>query len=359
MATSPASAQIKRATKFAQEQSVILDGQALANLRERYQIAVNEIAAIINRLGIDGTVRQDRLGQLLGQAERIIEKLGSQHAQYLSEWMLDAAVVGVEPFAATVGGSITHNLPAQTVQALDRFIHADGLSLSARVHTNTEDTKARVRRHLTRAIVSGESASVATALDLLEQGKVPYEVKKALLNASPEKLRSILKHTVLDEPGSPYQTMRRIYRTEINRAFGTAYNASAQSHPDAVGLRFLLSPRHPEHDICDMHAKVNKWGMGRGVYPFDKCPWPAHPNTLSFTEVVFDEEVTSADRRDESRIDWLKNQDRSTQAAVLGSQKKAKALRLGILTERQIATPWYKLKLRYAKTGDLAKIERE
>ena len=357
MPTSPASAQIKRATKAAQDQSVILDGQALANLRERYQIAVNEIAAIINRLGIDGAVRQDSLGQLLNQAEAIIDKLGTQHAQYLGEWMLDGATVGTQPFAVAIGGTISHHIPTQTVRALDRFIHADGLSLSARIHANTEDTKARVRRHLTRAIISGESASIAASRDLLEQGAVPNNVKQALYNASPDKLRSVIKHTVLDQPGSPYQTMRRIYRTEINRAFGTAYNASAQEHPDAAGLRFLLSPRHPEHDICDMHAKVNKWGMGRGVYPFDKCPWPAHPNTLSFTEVVFKEEITSADRRDESRIDWLKRQDKPTQAAVLGSQKKAKALRLGILTERQIATPWYKLKLRYEKTGDLAKIE--
>lgn len=357
MPTSPASAQIKRATKAAQDQSIVLDSQALANLRERYQIAVNEIAAIINRLGIDGTVRQDRLGQLLNQAGAIIEKLGTQHAQYLGEFMLDAAVVGTQPFAAVIGGTINHNLATQTVQVLDRFIHADGLSLSARIHENTEDTKARVRRHLTRAIVSGESASIATANDLLERGQVPRDVKQALLSATPDKLRSIIKHTILDEPGSPYQTMRRIYRTEINRAFGTAYNASAQEHPDAAGLKFLLSPRHPEHDICDMHAKVNKWGMGAGVYPFDKCPWPAHPNTLSFTEVVFKEEITSADRRDESRIDWLKRQDPSTQHAVLGSYKKAKALRLGILTERQIATPWHKLKIRYAQTGVLNKIE--
>ena len=37
--------------------------------------------------------------------------------------------------------------------------------------------------------------------------------------------------------------------------------------------------------------------VGKGVYPTAKeTPWPAHPNTLSFVEMVFADEVTDADR---------------------------------------------------------------
>jgi hypothetical protein len=74
---------------------------------------------------------------------------------------------------------------------------------------------------------------------------------------------------------------------EINRAHGTAYLKGAEAHPDCVGTRFLLSPSHPEHDECDLHASANLYGLGPGVYPPGKTPWPAHPNTLSYVVAVF------------------------------------------------------------------------
>ncbi|MEQ1658508.1 MAG: hypothetical protein ABL896_06990, partial [Hylemonella sp.] len=86
-------------------------------------------------------------------------------------------------------------------------------------------------------------------------------------------------------------------RTEINRAHGEAYMAGGESTPDFAGWRYLLSPRHPAPDICDLLATQNLHGLGNGVYPTrEQTPWPAHPNTLSFVEMVFLEEVTQADR---------------------------------------------------------------
>ena len=59
---------------------------------------------------------------------------------------------------------------------------------------------------------------------------------------------------------------------------------------EAVGLRYCLSPRHPRKDICDTHASADLYGLGAGVYPVDACPWPAHPNTFSYVEVVYSDE---------------------------------------------------------------------
>ena len=82
-------------------------------------------------------------------------------------------------------------------------------------------------------------------------------------------------------------------RTEINTAHGERYKQMVRDDPEAVGLRFMLSPRHPRVDICDTHATADLYNLGPGVYPVDACPWPAHPNTFSYIEVVFEDEVGS------------------------------------------------------------------
>lgn len=70
---------------------------------------------------------------------------------------------------------------------------------------------------------------------------------------------------VLTGSGSPMDNAMRLMRTEINRAHGEAYISGALAHPDAAGVRFLLSPAHPEPDICDLHAAANLHGLGPGV----------------------------------------------------------------------------------------------
>src|SRR5690606_12522781 len=151
---------------------------------------------------------------------------------------------------------------------------------------------------------------------------------------------------------SAYARARRVFRTELNRAHGTAYMEAGFRVSGVIGTRFLLSPAHPRRDICDMHAKVNRYGLGPGVYPKDRNPWPAHPNTLSYVVVVFDDEVSAADRAGKvDRISWLKQQSAETKAAVLGSGGKVSALDRGILKEDEIGTPWNVLKKRYEKRG--------
>jgi hypothetical protein len=84
----------------------------------------------------------------------------------------------------------------------------------------------------------------------------------------------------------------RLFRTEINRAHGEAYIKGFLSLPDAAGVRFTLSPMHPKPDICDVHAAADLYGLGPGVYPTrETCPWPAHPNTMSYVVGVFKDEV--------------------------------------------------------------------
>ncbi|AJQ26909.1 hypothetical protein [Pelosinus fermentans] len=73
----------------------------------------------------------------------------------------------------------------------------------------------------------------------------------------------------------------RIARTEISRAWGDGFFAEHLEDPDVIAFRWDLSSRHPVYDICDIHAKVDCYGLGKGVYPKDKFPRrPAHPHCL-------------------------------------------------------------------------------
>ena len=144
----------------------------------------------------------------------------------------------------------------------------------------------------------------------------------------------------------------RVFRTEINRAHGTAYMAGAEKTPGFVGFRFLLSPRHPKADICDLLASQNLYGLGAGVYPSAKaCPWPAHPNTLSFVEMVFADEVTAADRAGKETVtDAMGRMGADVREGILGVEK-AGLYDEGKVKPWMIRSPLYAVKQRLARTN--------
>jgi len=119
------------------------------------------------------------------------------------------------------------------------------------------------------------------------------ELKQALDEAGAGAVARRLEAGLLANPGNAAMKFRRVLRPEINRAHGERYKQLARADENVVGLRFMLSPRHPRVDICDEHAAADLYGLGQGVYPVDECPWPAHPNTFSYTEAVYRDEIGS------------------------------------------------------------------
>ena len=132
----------------------------------------------------------------------------------------------------------------------------------------------------------------------------------------------------------------RVFRTEINRAHGEAYMAGGEGKPYFGGWRYLLSPQHPEPDICDLLATQNLHGLGKGVYPSRaKCPWPAHPNTLSFVEIVFKDEIGEAERAGrETPLQALARLSPETRRGVLG-KTRGELFDAGLLTQGMIRAP--------------------
>lgn len=333
-------AAIRRASQQARNAMYELDRTTSAELRKDYEHAAQAVRlAIAQAVGPDDLVRREHLQGLLRQIEDILQRMGLARDAVLTGALEQAATLGVRPYTlqgvGAVGGSTAvldsaaaMRISEAAVEFVASFRMADGLALSDRLWRLDLGAKEVLQRAVSNAVVQGWSASKAVA-DLVYGGKpVPPELAATLGRARQGALLNLADLLTGGEKGADGSELwkaERVMRTEINRAHGEAYAESAQRTPGFAGFRYLLSPRHPEHDICDLLASQNLHGLGPGVYPDrERTPWPAHPNTLSFLEVVFEDEVTDADRAGkETELQALQRMAPVVREGVLGVTKAA------------------------------------
>jgi hypothetical protein len=103
---------------------------------------------------------------------------------------------------------------------------------------------------------------------------------------------------------------------------------------------------------CDLLSSQNLHGLGAGVYPDrESTPWPAHPNTLSFLEIVFGDEVTDADRAGkESSLDAIGRLAPAVRDGALGVTK-ATYFDAGLLRTGMIRAPLHAVERRLGRQG--------
>lgn len=348
-------AAIKRATKLAQQDMNRLDAQSARELTAVYESARQDIEQQIQSFARgESTLRLEVLQDLKSQIDNRIGQLASEQDRLLDNGLAEAAKLGTTPLAVDAA-AIAVALPSisnDAVQFVHNLVAEDGLQLSDRLWRIERGAREAVGRAIESAIIQGHSASRA-AQDFLSRGDpVPADIQAKIDSANPNRVARTAGRVLMVDENNAHENALRVFRTEMNRAYNAAYEQAAGEHPDVIGTRFVLSPNHPRRDICDMHASVNRYGLGPGVYPIGKNPYPAHPNTLSYTEVVFKDEVSDEDReKKEDRIEWLQQQPGDLQTEVLGSTKKRSALKKGILKENEINTPWKVLKVRYERKG--------
>ncbi len=331
------SAAIRRASQQARNAMRELDAAGVAELLQTYGDAADQVrGAISGRVDNSNTVPREQLQALLRQIEDIVAALGQRYLELLTDYMGEAAALGVRPYTAQGVAAVGATGSAQAVldsaaamrvsqdavAFVQSFTAADGLRLSDRLWRLELGAKEALQRAISNAVVQGWSASRAAA-ELAYAGQaVPPELARQLTGAQGPALARMadLLHT---GDGSEAWKAERVFRTEINRAHGEAYMASAERTPGFAGFKFLLSPAHPEPDICDLLAAQNVHGLGKGVYPSrETTPWPAHPNTLSFVQIVFQDEITDADRAGkETELQALQRLSPEIRAGVLGVAK--------------------------------------
>lgn len=356
-------AAIRRASQQARNAMQQLDKELLAELVAAYERAADEVRASIRQAaGPDELVRREHLQQLLRQIEDAVARMGSARDAVLMDGLAEAARLGVRPYTlagvGAVGGgtavlesTVAMRISEEAVQFVASFQMADGLRLSDRLWRLDMGAKEVLQRAVSNAVVQGWSASKAVA-DLVYLGRaVPAELAGQLGRAKVQGLVGMADLLTTGD-GAEVWKAERVMRTEINRAHGEAYMSGAEKAAGVGGFRFLLSPMHPKPDVCNLLATQNLYGLGPGVYPSrEKCPWPAHPNTLSFVEVVFADEVTDADRAGkETELEALQRMAPDMREGVLGVTK-AKYFDQGLLRRGMLRSPLKVVEARLARQG--------
>lgn len=357
----PQQAAIKRATIQAQRQMDQLDAEVLAELQRIYEDAASDIRRRIQGYGQpDGNLALVQLQELLAHVDRRLQTLSDARAALMERGMSRAAELGVQPLTTNgIGATMPPALQDtaammvadEAVMFVRTFVAEDGLQLSDRIWRLDRHAKDVVTSAIELAVVEGHGAAQAARELLLRGRPLPTDIAAKVDAAQAAKVAQEAADSLMTGDGSPMDNAMRLMRTEINRAHGEAYIKGALEHPDAAGVRFKLSPAHPKHDICDLHATANLYGLGPGVYPTRaKCPWPAHPNTLSYVEVVFKDEITEEDKEGkETPIEALERMAPMVQRGVLGKHKH-EAFRDGLLTQGMVNAPWSKVRQRLGKT---------
>lgn len=153
---------------------------------------------------------------------------------------------------------------------------------------------------------------------------------KALKAAYSQLIDAVEKHSekalenavkVAVEEKSRY-TAERIARTESARAWLDGYLRKYEDNERVTAHKWKLSSRHPVFDICDMYAKADMYGLGKGVFPKDKIPnLPVHPHCLCHLAPVYTSELKGKQQKDnikEAGDKWLKTLPKQEQYKVLG-----------------------------------------
>lgn len=287
-------AAIRKATLAAVTESHQLGQQMIEEIIIDYTEAGEEIELRIQHAAAgDDQISIERLQGLLGDIRKELDDLGRRRDGKLYRSLEAAAGLGVRPFVGELSSSSIAAINHAAVRFVRTFAAADGLQLSERLWRLDQHADRALAGFVQRSVIQGMSAHQAVMSYLGPGADVPAEVARDLAAARPGAIRQHVRAFMTGAPdpvtgkGVVYQA-ERVFRTEINRARGEAYIASALSCDGVVGVRFRLSPRHRRADVCDRHATADLYGLGPGVYPTrEACPWPAHPNTLSYVEVVF------------------------------------------------------------------------
>lgn len=149
-----------------------------------------------------------------------------------------------------------------------------------------------------------------------------------------------------------YERMRyfanRIAQTELHRAFAERQAHELMDDVDVEYVQWRMSPAHPETDICDYFAGVDRYGLGRGVYPKRLAPVaPAHPHCRCVLSPRLDLTGRKASPKDGADMRFFRSMDEQQAAKVAGSKAKLAQVMTGadpLAVHNATIDPQYRVK---------------
>ncbi len=149
----------------------------------------------------------------------------------------------------------------------------------------------------------------------------------AIKGAARPKLEALLRVAV--EEKNRYFA-NRIAQTELARAHSNAIAEEFMADTTLEVVQWRLSGAHPRPDICDLLAKVDRYGLGPGCYPKAVAPNPvAHPWCRCRLRSRPDLSAADAVERPASAAAYLAAMSESEAGRLLGSKARASAVRKG------------------------------
>ena len=193
-------------------------------------------------------------------------------------------------------------------------------------------------------------AAIRHARKLIEQGTTPglraaySEVMDAIENGAKQNVSKAIDTAVQEKTR---YTAERIARTERARAYADGVMAKYLDDPDIVAFQWKLSDRHPKCDICDVYARADLYGLGRGIFPKDKFPkLPAHPHCLCRIKPIVDGMIDMGKQKD--------NVDKGGKAYIDTLPKREQERLLGVHGRKDVMggkKAWYASARSVSKEG--------
>lgn len=242
---------------------------------------MSEIAKEIKRLQAKRTMSPQKYGKQLAKNKELLKSINSEYDKlrnsldsYLSdsmekEWQF-ANFKNDELVENYIKGNISASYMNHNSKALKSFLKSR--PFRSKIWELTADSKQLVTDYIATGITQGRS-SVSIARDLNRINSNPYNVTVFDADGNPTKLSKVSPFirdykAQKGQYKKPLSNLKRLVRTETNKAYRTSDNERMQQLDFIVGYEVHLSDSHPKYDICDeMKGKYPKSFSFTGWHP--------------------------------------------------------------------------------------------
>jgi hypothetical protein len=118
----------------------------------------------------------------------------------------------------------------------------------------------------------------------------------------------------------PVAAFRSLWVYLSHRAYADRQAVELMDGASVEYVQWRMSGTHPKVDICDMFAKVDKYGLGPGIYPKEKAP--AHPFCRCIIVPKRALNGRKAKNNPAAEREWLQKQGLNDAAQVMGSKAR-------------------------------------